>query len=304
MQEISVIDRRTGLLQKERISGGNYLAAFYGARWYSWLWRSTLASTLPFFSKIYAWMQKRPSSAKRILPFIEKYGVDATEFLDQDFRSFNDFFIRRLKPECRPICSDPDCAVLPADGRYLVYPDLSRCPHLVVKGKGFSLGSFLQNRVLARRYADGSALIARLCPADYHRFHFPCDGVVGKSEYVEGKLHSVNPIALHRIPWIFAENRRMISEIESEQFGSLLYVEVGATCVGSIHQTYLPGAAVRKGEEKGYFSFGGSSLVILFEKKRIRFDEDLIVNSAKGVETYARMGESLGHRLSAHGRSE
>jgi phosphatidylserine decarboxylase len=91
----------------------------------------------------------------------------------------------------------------------------------------------------------------------------------------------------------------MLSEIESEKFGTLLYVEVGATCVGSIHQTYSSGAAVKKGAEKGYFSFGGSSLVILFEKRRIRFDEDLITNSAKGIETYARMGESLGHVWSA-----
>ena len=87
----------------------------------------------------------------------------------------------------------------------------------------------------------------------------------------------------------------MISEIESEKFGTVLYVEVGAACVGSIHQTYLPGAAVKRGAEKGYFSFGGSSLVVLFEKRRIRFDEDLIANSARGIETYARMGESCGH---------
>ena len=297
MQEISVIDRRTGQIEKERVFGGKYLAFFYGNHWYSWILRS-LASEVPLFSKLYAFIQKRPSSAKRIAPFVEKYGVDASEFLEHNFRSFNDFFIRRLKPECRPICSDPACAVLPADGRYLVYPDLSQCPYLVVKGKEFSLGNFIRNRALARRYADGSALIARLCPADYHRFHFPCDGVVGRAEYVEGKLHSVNPIALRRYPSIFSENRRMLSEIESEKFGTLLYVEVGATCVGSIHQTYLPGAAVRKGAEKGYFSFGGSSLVILFEKRCIRFDEDFIANSAKGVETYARMGESLGREWS------
>ena len=291
MQEISVIDRKTGQVQKERVFGGEFLTRLYGSNWLSRILRMVI-SEVPLFSKFFGYLQKRPASAVRIQPFIEKYGVDVSEFLDRDFPSFNDFFIRKLRPECRPICAKG--AVLPADARYLVYPDVSQCPSLVVKGKNHSLATLLQNRALARRYADGSAVIARLCPFDYHRFHFPCEGIAEKAQFVEGRLYSVNPLALRVRPSILSENRRMITEIDSEEFGTVLYVEVGATFVGSIHQTYLAGAKVKKGEEKGYFSFGGSCLVLFFEKRRIQFDEDLVANSARGLETYARMGESLG----------
>jgi len=239
-------------------------------------------------------LQQRPASKKKIEPFIAAFHVDSSEFEMQDFQSFNDFFIRKLKQEKRPIVQDPLKAVLPADGRYFVFPDLSRASFFYVKSQQFDLSSFLQDPPMARRFSRGSMVIARLCPTDYHRFHFPCEGVPESSLPIEGALFSVNPIALRKKLSILWENKRMVTEIETTRFGTLLFVEVGATCVGSIHQTFVPGHLVGKGAEKGFFSFGGSCIVLLFERGRIQFEEDLVRNSENGLETKALFGSSLG----------
>ncbi len=157
----------------------------------------------------------------------------------------------------------------------------------------FSLAELLQDNRLADRYAQGSLLLSRLCPTDYHRFHFPVAGVPGPSRLVNGPLYSVNPIALKQNIDILATNKRCITEIDSERFGKLIYVEVGATCVGSIVQTYHSHVAVQKGEEKGFFKFGGSSTILIFEPGIIQFDEDLVANSAQQREVYARMGDRM-----------
>ena len=183
--------------------------------------------------------------------------------MEAEFRSFNDFFIRKLKPEARPVSQDPRVLVAPADARYLVYP---RFEAFSIKEKTFSLREFLQNIELTHRYREGSMVIARLCPSDYHRFHFPCDAFVSKAKLIPGPLFSVNPMALQKKLSILVENKRMVTEVHSERFGMLLYLEIGATCVGSIRQTYQPETVVKKGEEKGYFEFGGSCIVLFLEK--------------------------------------
>ena len=291
---IQYIDRKTGEQQTEKVYGHRPLALLYGDGFFSKIFYYTLLpllAHLPHFSRIYGWMQKRGASRKKIAPFIRDYGIDATEFEPADYRSFNDFFIRKLKPSCRPIDPRPEVATLPADGRYLAY---SRFDRFFVKGQEFSLESFLQNPAYAKAFEKGSMLIARLCPVDYHRFHFPCDGVARKPHLINGPLYSVNPIALKKRIQILSENKRVITEIDSERFGTVLYVEVGATAVGTIRQTFTPERGVRKGEEKGYFEFGGSCLVLLFEEGRIQFDRDLVENTRRGFETFARFGESLG----------
>ncbi len=146
----------------------------------------------------------------------------------------------------------------------------------------------------ARRFVSGSMLIARLCPTDYHRFHFPCDGVPSKAKLINGSYFSVSPIALRKKLSILNENKRVITEMETKQFGNVLCIEIGATFVGSVHQTHVPEKPVNKGDEKGYFEFGGSCIVLLFEKGKVVFDPDLVINTEKEVETLARFGESLG----------
>jgi phosphatidylserine decarboxylase len=292
--EITYIQRDTGERRVEKIYGHKTLSLLYGDGFLRRLFSKAvlpLLAQIPQFSEFYGYLQKRPGSAKKIAPFIEAYGVDASEFVETDFASFNDFFIRKLRPESRPIVQDPKVLTMPADGRYLVYPKFDQ---FLVKGKEFSLKEFLKNIAAANRYAEGSMAIVRLCPSDYHRFHFPCDGTPSKAKLINGPLYSVNPMALRKRMSILAENKRMITEIETERFGTILYVEIGATSVGTIRQTFTPEQPVKKGEEKGYFEFGGSCIVLLFERGRVKFDADLIKNTEQGFETRANFGESLG----------
>lgn len=295
--EIQYVDRKTNKVETEKVYGHRALSLFYGDTWTSRLFSfvfSPFLTKLPLFSQMYGYLQKRPSSAKKIAPFLQTYGIDTAEFQEKSFSSFNDFFIRKLKTEARPIVKDPKRAVLPADGRYLVFPCLKQTDLFYVKGKAFDLATFLQNGAYARRFSDGGMVIARLCPVDYHRFHFVADGITSPSKPVIGQYHSVNPVALRKNFSILWTNKRVVSHLDTEVFGKILCVEVGAICVGTVHQTYEPGKKVSKGDEKGYFSFGGSCLVILFEKGSITFDEDLVLNTQKGFETRANFGESLG----------
>lgn len=296
--KIEYIERKTGELCVEKVYGAKALLFLYSNGGWQRLLAHFLRPLLAhfhLFSAFYGFLQKLPSSRKKIAPFIAEYGVDPSEFASADFRSFNDFFIRKLKPEKRPLIRGDDRLALPADGRYLVYP---RFEKFCVKGQMFDLPEFLGSSVLARRFIDGSLVIARLCPSDYHRFHFPCSGIPSRAKRIEGPLFSVNPIALKRRLSILSENKRMVTEIDTDAFGTLLYVEVGATSVGTIRQTFTPELRVAKGEEKGYFEFGGSCLVLLFEKGRVQFDADLIANTERGLETRANFGESLGKVLS------
>jgi len=295
--DITYIDRKTGKRSKEKVYGGKLLSLLYGDGVFNAFFSKILLpflARISFFSSLAGYWQKRPQSAAKIKPFIAAYGIDETEFETLEFGSFNDFFIRKLKKEKRPIDPDSDTAVLPADGRYLAFPRFDR---FFIKGQEFCLDEFLQDAALSRRYSEGAMLIARLCPTDYHRFHFPCDGLASRPRLINGFLYSVNPIALRKNVRILSENKRMVTEIETSHFGSLLYIEIGATCVGSIHQTFPSGCPVQKGDEKGYFEFGGSCLVLLFEKNKIAFDADLVSNTRNGLETLCRFGDSLGKKI-------
>lgn len=300
MDNIRYFERSTGKVCLEKVYGQKALSLLYGT---SLLSRMLLAislhtTRLSLISRLYGYLQKKKTSQKKIRPFIEAYGVDESEFADPvtSFQSFNEFFIRKLKPECRPMNPHSEIAILPADGRYLVFPDLSKAGGFYVKGQCFDLGRFLKSSVFARRFENGAMAIARLCPTDYHRFHFPISGKISEIKPIRGALYSVNPVALVRRFATLCENKRILTEIDSERFGTVLMVEVGATCVGTIHQTW-DSPSIAKGEEKGYFSFGGSCIVLLFEKGRIAFDEDLVRNSAQFIETRGLFGTSLGRAL-------
>lgn len=302
MGEIVYIDRSTGKQETEKVYGEWALSLLYGHHFLS---RSVGAllrwfSRIPLFSSFYGWLQKTKSSSKKIRPFVDAFAVDSSEFAEDidAFDSFNDFFIRKLKSGMRPIAQGDDRAVLPADGRYLVYPDISLADGFLVKGKKFSLAPFLQDDALAKTYQNGSMVLARLCPVDYHRFHFPIDCVPSEPRKINGFLYSVNPVALKRNIEIFCENRRVVTQLESEVFGKVLFVEVGATNVGTICQTFIAGKKVLKGDEKGYFSFGGSAIAILFEAGKIQFDSDLIRTSNDVIETRGLFGQSLGVSIS------
>lgn len=302
MSEIHYIDRITKKAEKEKVYGGVFLQLLYGTSWIARLFSFFFLYPMthfPIFSRLYGSFQKSRLSRYKVRPFIRKFHVNEEEFLDpaHAFSCFNDFFIRKLKPETRPIANGGDVAVLPADARYLVYPDIQAADGFVVKNQKFSLEELLQNSTLAHKYARGSLVLARLCPVDYHRFHFPCNGIPDAAQEIKGPLYSVNPIALKKNIQILSHNKRVITSLHTKHFGTILYIEVGATYVGTIHQTYVPGEHYAKGDEKGYFSFGGSSLILLFEPFRIQFDQDLLDASYRKVETRGLMGQSLGRAL-------
>jgi phosphatidylserine decarboxylase len=302
MKEVIVIDRKTGKKEKEKIMGHSMIMFLYGSSFLS----KCLAPSLRFLfchchfvSNLYGFYQKTKFSKKNIIPFIDNYKVDQKEFEDpiSSFASFNDFFIRKLKKKSRPIDPAAHHAVCPADGRYLCFQNLNQIKNFWIKGKKFQLSTFLNDSSLEKLFKEGSMVIARLCPSDYHRYHFPVSGIAGDTKLINGALFSVNPIALYKNFLILQENKRSITLIESEHFGTVAYIEIGATNVGSIHQTFKPHSNVFKGDEKGYFSFGGSCVVILFQKGKVELDHDLCENTLKGFETKCLMGQSLGSTL-------
>lgn len=300
MDPIFFIDRLSGTVQQEHVYGENAIKFIYGKDLISKLIGTPLLHTLVktlFLAKLYGWWQNLSFTKKKIQPFIETFHVDTSEFVQSptSFRSFNDFFIRRLKPEARPIAAGDDVAVIPADGRYYFYENIEQCDGFIVKGQKFSLSELLQDEALAKKYASGSMVMARLCPSDYHRFHFPCAGIPSEVRLINGWLYSVNPIAIKKNISFFVQNKRTLCEIESPAFGKVIYMDIGATFVGSIHQTYIPNQLCAKGSEKGYFAFGGSSLILLFPPNTITFEPDLLAATERGMEIRCLLGQAMGH---------
>lgn len=293
MNPIEYFSRESGKVKTETVYGEGFLRWAYGNP----LGRLTVALAVKraWFSRWYGWRMDRPASRAKVVPFIRDYGLEIGEFADpvDAYGSFNEFFYRRLKPSARPVEGDERIAVFPADGRHLAIPDVDAARDFYIKGQCFDLGAFLGDADLAATFAGGSMLISRLCPVDYHRYHFPVGGQAGPSVAIGGHLRSVSPLALRRRLAIFWENKRARTVIDSPEFGRVVVMPIGATCVGSMHHTYLPGP-VAKGAEKGFFSFGGSCVVTLFPRGRIRFDDDLLEHAADQREVYAKMGQRCG----------
>ncbi len=292
MESIEYFNRHTGKTESEQVYGESFLRWVYGNP----LGKLSLHALVKRagFSKWYGNRMSQPGSVSRIEPFIELYGLDPADFAEDpsSFRSFNEFFYRKLKPAARPIAPSP--VVFPADGRHLGFPDISAIDSFFVKGQTFDLHALLGDAALAEKYAKGSLVLSRLCPVDYHRFHFPAAGIPSETKTIPGPLFSVSPIALAKNLSYLWTNKRTICQLETADMGTILILEIGATCVGSIHQTYAPGKSVEKAQEKGCFAFGGSSTITVFEPGKVRLAEDLLENSSKQTELYARIGSAMG----------
>jgi len=249
-------------------------------------------------SRILGWYFDSPLSKAKIASAISDLNIDASEFATpkDQFRSFNDFFTRKLQPDARPFSTDEGCFLSPADGRLLVYDDIGSAICIKVKGAEDSLQNLFDRDITD--FTGGKAAVIRLCPADYHRYHFPCAGVVAEEVRVKGKYHSVNPVALASRQKIFCINKRSYTLIDTPAFGRIAFMEVGAFGVAGIHQTYT-GTNVTRMQEKGYFDFGGSTIVLLFQKNAIAFDPDLLTNSSEKIETLVKVGETIAKTASA-----
>jgi len=293
VEAIRYFNRETGKTEIEQVYGEGFLRWTYGHPAGALaLWGFVKR---PFFSAWYGRRMSTPESAARVAPFIERYGLDAADFADEpeSFASFNEFFYRKLKPEARPVDEDPASIVFPADGRHLGFQKATDVEGVFVKGQKWNLPALLGDEKLAERYAEGTLVLSRLCPVDYHRFHFPVAGVPGETRLIDGPLFSVSPIALRKKLAYLWTNKRTVTLLETERFGTVLLLEIGATCVGTIHQTYQPGAAVEKGAEKGFFAFGGSSTITIFEPGKVVLEPDLAAHSARQTELYAKVGTRM-----------
>lgn len=275
--------------------GERELRLFYG----SWLGRTLTQHVLSRrpLSQVYGLMKRSPWSRGQIQGFVDRLGIDASEAARplEAYSSLDAFFARRLRPGVRPLDPDPNALLSPCDARTLVFSGWPRGEPLVVKKSRVSLAELVGDPALAERFAGGPVLIARLAPADYHRYHFPASGWADPARATEGRLHSVHPIALSAGAASFL-NKRSLTLLQTERFGALALIEVGALVVGTILQTYSPGW-VQRGAEKGTFRFGGSTVVVLCERGRVVWDEDLLATSATGDETLVRVGTRVGRSI-------
>ncbi|WP_394831445.1 archaetidylserine decarboxylase [Pendulispora rubella] len=289
---IRYIDRESQGWREEPLAFGGFLPWLYSDGVVARTTRYAL--TRRAATRVYGWLQERPTPVERLRAFCESLGIDAEEAAEplSEYRSLSSFFSRRLKRDARPVVSDARVLVSPADARVFVVPVLDG-ERLPIKGGHFTLAELVDDPRLAARFAKGAAVVLRLAPADYHRFHFPDDGDASEVRAIEGGYDSVNHYALDRAPGILCRNHRHVTLLRSRHFGDMLIVEVGALFCGAIVQTYRAGNVTR-GAEKGYFRLGGSSMVLVLPPGRVRFDDDLVAASQSGHETRVRMGTSLG----------
>jgi phosphatidylserine decarboxylase len=289
---IQYVDRRSGDLREEVVLGEGFVRWVYESAIGGVLRRSMLTRLHP--SKAYGRWQSSSLSKRAIPGVVKQLSIDMSECIvpDAGFTTFNDFFTRRLRPGARPVVADPRRLASPADGRTFAYVDVDGDTLIPAKGRNVSLRELLADDAEAKHFAGGTVIIVRLCPADYHRFHFPCAGIATPARTIAGPLESVSPIALARGHAILDTNKRDLAFIDSPVFGRVAYLEIGAMFVGSIVQTYTPGP-VAAGDEKGFFEFGGSTVILVLEAGRVKVDPDLVDNTRRGVEVLLRMGEGI-----------
>lgn len=294
---IKIYNRKTGEYEIEKVAGGSLLNALYTTR------AGKLGLELLVKRKIYSALTgifcDTGLSKRSIAGFVKNFSIDMEECENklEDFKSFNDFFARKLKKTARPFDTPSEYLLSPGDGRLQAWENINSQKIIQVKGMSYSLAELLQNSSLAAEFDGGTYIILRLCPVDYHRFHFFDSGVCGEPVRVRGEYYSVNPVSLGAIPEVFCRNKREYSLYKTDNFGEVLYVEVGATSVGAIIQTYIPGKRLERGAEKGYFKFGGSTVLLFFKKGKVLIDKEILEQTAAGFETRVIAGDTMGKAL-------
>ncbi|HBN09365.1 MAG TPA: phosphatidylserine decarboxylase [Cyanobacteria bacterium UBA8530] len=248
------------------------------------------------FNWLYGHFQASRWSLPEIERDIESFHIDLTEYEESTYRSYAEFFHRSFRPGARTFQTDPEILPAFAEGKYLAFAEMHPEREFPVKGRCLKPGQLLGNAELAKEFEGGPMLICRLCPIDYHHFHYPDDGESGRSYRVGGGYHSVNILALKAQPDIFLKNEREITLLSTRNFGPLAFIEVGAMTVGKIVQTHPNPAHFKRGEEKGYFMFGASTVIVLGKKGCWRPAVDLLEQTAAGRETHVKLGTGVASR--------
>lgn len=291
--KIEVFNRKTQKIFEEQVFGKDFMTWAYENP----IGRAITSSCIiqKSFSTLLGCYYKSMASKHQVATFIEKYSTQISDFVvpTNGFASFNDFFIREYKKGLRTFPESRAALGACAEGRLSVVPlDSEQC-QLHIKGNQLSVAQFLNSKELAKEFLGGWIWTFRLCPVDYHRFHFPDSGTASAHQEISGKLDSVHPIALIKEPEIFVKNLRHLVEFESENFKKILFLDVGAIGVGSIKQTYTPNTKCARGDERGYFEFGGSTVVMITKKDGPVPAQDIRALSAKNMESYVHLGEKI-----------
>lgn len=294
--EIQFFNRETGQIEEEKV---------YGAGAVKWMYHTASGRLLTKLlikapvSVGYGALQGMGFTKSKVAPFIKKFDIKMEEYLPEEGRtvedpysSFNKFFIRRFKEGKRVFESDPSLMPAFSEARYFGFSSMNDSQTIPVKGKFLGSEELLASEKWTETFKDGPLLLGRLCPVDYHRYHYPDNGKVLDYYKVKGKLHSVNPIALQEYADVFSSNIREVTILETENFGKLAYVEVGAMMVGKIVQSSNL-KNFKRGDEKGYFLFGGSTVIVLGEKGKWSPDQDILDYTQKGIETYLKIGTRI-----------
>jgi len=248
-------------------------------------------------SKLAGLFLRSPASRIFINGFIKRNNINMEEYRKVKYKSFDDFFTRELKPGGRPISNDNNDVITPCDSKLTVYK-LSSESVFDIKNSVYSVNDLLQDEHLAAEFSDGICLIFRLTPDDYHRYIYIDGGEILDKKRIKGVLHTVQPIAYQHLE-VFHRNTREYTVIQTENFGKIIQMEVGALFVGKITNHGKAGGQfyVKRGEEKGMFQFGGSTIILLFKKNMIEVDEDIYENTAQNKETILRMGNKIGSKI-------
>ena len=245
----------------------------------------------PWVSKAGGWLMDTRLSALAVPSVIRKYHMHPEQWEKNKFHSYNDFFTRRYKESERPINRESNVLISPCDAKLSVYT-IDGKSRFKIKHTPYTVARLLENKRLAEHFRGGQALVFRLTVDDYHRYCYVDDGAKSSNHKIPGVFHTVNPIANDVEP-IYKENTREYCLLHTNHFGTILMMEVGALMVGKI-QNYHGAGKVCRGQEKGRFAFGGSTIVLLTEAGKVTIDEDLLKNSGDGYETLVKMGERIG----------
>lgn len=283
-----IYNRKDKVYEEESQYGGNMLNILYN----HCVGRILLKLIIhPIFSKINGWYNNTRLSKKKIKSFVDEYGICLDDYEERKYKSFNDFFTRKIKKDKRKIDMESFNLVAPADSKLSVYP-IYKSNMLQIKGVTYTLEELVGGRIDLKDYEGGKCLVFRLTMDDYHRYIFVDDGKAKRQYGIRGKLHTVSSISKeHRI---YRQNSRMVNVLKTNNFGNIICIEVGALLVGKIKNYKVRN--FKKGQEKGYFELGGSTIIMLFQNEQINLDEDIAKICELGIEVKVLMGEKIGRK--------